>query len=50
MFLLFYRRQGGVRKEIKVKIPFQAIEKWFEIEPGIFKQNPGEFKNKLVNL
>jgi len=34
-----------VRKEQSVKTPFQAVEKWFEMKPEIFKQNTSEFKN-----
>jgi len=28
----------------------QAIEKWFDMKPGIFKQKPLEFKNKILQL
>jgi len=28
------------RKELNVKTPINAIEKWFEIEPEIFMENP----------
>jgi len=45
-FLIFYnlyRRHGSLRKELNVKTPFDAIEKWFEINPKIFKENPNQF-------
>lgn len=45
-----YRRHGSLRKELMVKTPVQAIEKWYEIEPEIFKTTPKEFKIKLLNL
>jgi len=45
-----YRRHGSLRKELKVKTPMQAIEKWYELEPDIFKITPIEFQNKLINL
>lgn len=45
-----YRRHGGVRRELKVKTPFNAMEKWFELDPEIFKEEPYEFKNKLLTL
>jgi transposase InsO family protein len=45
-----YRRHGGVRKELKVKTPFDALEKWFSIKPELFKQTPLEFKNKILIL
>lgn len=45
-----YRRHGSLRKELKVKTPVQAIEKWYHLEPELFKVTPTEFKNKLINL
>ena len=45
-----YRRHGSLRRELKVKTPFDAIEKWFELDPKIFKQKPSEFKRKILNL
>ncbi|HZJ36040.1 MAG TPA: IS481 family transposase [Gillisia sp.] len=45
-----YRRHGSLRKELKVKTPLQAVEKWYGIEPGLFKKTPQEFKNKLISL
>lgn len=47
---VLYKRHGGVRRELKVKTPFNAIEKWFELKPKIFKQNPTDFKTKFLNL
>jgi transposase-like protein len=52
-FLIYYnlyRRHGSIRKELNVKTPFQAIEKWFVLKPEIFKISPDEFKNKILNL
>jgi transposase-like protein len=52
-FLMYYnlnRRHGSLRKELNVKTPFQAIEKWFLLKPEIFKIKPEEFKNKVLNL
>jgi hypothetical protein len=45
-----YRRHGSLRKELKVKTPFNALEKWYELKPEIFKETPTEFKIKLLNL
>ena len=45
-----YRRHGSLRRELKVKTPFNAIEKWYEIKPEIFKQNPLDFKNIILSL
>jgi transposase InsO family protein len=49
-FYNLYRRHGSLRKELKVKTPFQAIEKWYEIEPELFKITPDEFKKKILSL
>lgn len=45
-----YRRHGSLRKELKVKTPFDAVEKWYELDPEIYKLKPDEFKNKILNL
>lgn len=45
-----YRRHGSLRRELKVKTPFDAVEKWYQIDPEIFNQNPSEFKNKILIL
>ena len=50
VFYILYRRHGSLRKELKVKTPFDAIEKWFEIKPELFLQTPDEFKNKVLSL
>jgi len=50
VFYNLYRRHGGLRKELNVKTPFDAIEKWYEIKPEIFNQNPLQFKNKILSL
>lgn len=47
---MLYRRHGSLRKELNVKTPFDAIEKWFEINPKIFKKTPSQFKNKILFL
>jgi len=45
-----YRRHGSLRHELKVKTPFNAIEKWFELDKKIFNQNPEKFKNIILSL
>jgi transposase InsO family protein len=45
-----YRRHGGLRKELQVRTPYEAVEKWYQIEPEIFKETPEQFHEKLVNL
>ena len=52
-FLIYYnlyRRHGSLRRELKVKTPFNAAEKWFELNPKLFKENPSDFKTKILNL
>jgi transposase InsO family protein len=52
-FLAFYnlfRRHGSLRKELNVKTPFDAVQKWFDIKPEIFKLHPVELKSKLLDL
>ena len=52
-FLIHYnteRRHGSLRKELKVKTPCNAVEKWYEIKPEIFNTKPNAFKNKILNL
>jgi transposase InsO family protein len=45
-----YRRHGSLRKELKVKTPYNAVEKWYELDKEIFKEHPIEFKNKILSL
>ena len=45
-----YRRHGSLRRELKVKTPYDAVEKWYELDPDIFKENTLTFKNKILNL
>ena len=52
-FLVHYnlhRRHGSLRRELNVKTPLNAVEKWYELDPKIFKQNPVEFENKILLL
>jgi hypothetical protein len=52
-FLIYYnleRRHGSLREELQVKTPFEAAEKWYNLNPEIFKTNPNNFKNKILNL
>jgi len=52
-FLVYYnmyRRHGSLRRELKVKTPFDAVEKWHQLDPNIFKTSTSEFKNKILNL
>jgi transposase-like protein len=45
-FLIYYnfnRRHGSLRKELKVRTPFNAVESWFATKPEIFKILPCVF-------
>jgi len=47
-FLIYYnfnRRHGSLRKELKVRTPFDAVQSWFQTKPEIFKILPSEFQN-----
>lgn len=45
-----YRRHGSLRRELKVKTPLDAVEKWYELDPEIFTEDPLTFKNKILSL
>jgi len=45
-----YRRHGSLRRELKVKTPFDAVVKWYELDEKIYNQKTAEFKNKILNL
>ncbi len=45
-----YRRHGSLRRELKVKTPFDAVEKWYELDEKIFNQKPDDFKQKILYL
>ena len=52
-FLIFYnlsRRNGGLRKELNVKTPLDALKKWYELKPEIFKIKPDDFLKNLLSL
>jgi transposase InsO family protein len=52
-FLVFYninRRHGSLRKELNVKTPLQAVQKWYELKPELFIRNPSEFEQTILNL
>ncbi len=50
-FLIFYnlnRRHGSLKRELKVRTPFEAVQCWYRIKPEIFKQSPGMFQADLL--
>ncbi|SEI05271.1 hypothetical protein [Bathymodiolus azoricus thioautotrophic gill symbiont] len=45
-FLIFYnfnRGHGGLRKEIKVRTPYEALEYWYNLKPDLFIREPDMF-------
>ena len=45
-----YKRHGSIRRELKVKTPFNAMEVWYKLDPEIFKEKPEDFKEKILRL
>lgn len=45
-----YRRHGGLRKELKVKTPIDALGYWYELNPDSFTKTPEQFKQDLLSL
>ena len=45
-----FRRHSSLRTEINVKTPFEAIEYWFNLNPDLFKENPIDFKSKILKI
>jgi len=43
LYYILYRRHGGLYRELKVRTPMQALEKWYVIKPEIFIKNPKDF-------
>lgn len=50
IFYMLYRRHGSLKRELGVKTPFEAIEKWYKLKPEIFSETPLQFKYKILNL
>ena len=52
-FLVYYnlyRRHGSLRRELNVRTPLDAVVKWSERKPELFKGTPLEFKTKILSL
>ncbi len=51
-FLIYYninRRDGSLRRELKVRTPYEAVQSWFKTEPKIFKISPDDFYATSLN-
>ena len=45
-----YRRHGSLRRELKVKTPFDAVVTWHKSDSTIFKENTEKFQLKILDL
>ncbi len=45
-----YRKHGSLMRELKVKTPFDAVVKWYELDEKSYNQKTEEFKNKTLDL
>jgi len=51
VYYLLYRRHGSLKRELGVKTPYEAVEKWYQLKPEIFvEKNIVQFKNKILLL
>jgi transposase InsO family protein len=45
-FLVYYnfnRRHGSLKRELKVRTPFEAVQCWYRMNPEIFIKSPDMF-------
>jgi transposase InsO family protein len=50
-FLVYYnlnRRHSGLKRELKVRTPFEALQCWYRIKPEIFIKSPDMFQADLL--
>jgi transposase-like protein len=50
-FLVYYnlnRRHGSLKRELKVRTPFEAIQCWYRMNPEIFIKSPDMFRADLL--
>ena len=51
IYYILYRRHKSLKRELGVRTPFEALEKWYELKPEIFKEkNILHFKLKVLSL
>lgn len=51
VYYILYRRHGSLKRELRVKTPYEAIAKWFELKSEIFKEKIFcSLKQKLLFL
>ena len=49
-YYLFYRRHSGLYKELKVRTPYEALQKWYNLEPSLFTTPPDNFRHQVLAL
>ena len=50
IYYILYRRHKSLKRELGVRTPFEALEKWYELKPEIFKEkNILQFKLKVLS-
>ena len=52
-FLVYYnlnKGHGGLRRELKVRTPFEALQCWYRINPEFFRKSPDMFRTDLLKI
>ncbi len=50
LYYLFNRRHGSLKKELGVRTPYEALKKWYNLEPTLFKIHPDLFRHQAFAL
>ena len=45
-----FKRHGGLRKELGVRSPIQAVEKWYKLAPDIFWKTPDQLRDDIKKI
>ncbi len=48
LYYLFARRHSGLRKELGVRTPFDALQKWYTLDAKLFKTHPDDFRRHAL--
>ena len=49
MYYLFYKNHHFIVRELGVKTPYEALEKWYKMKPELFIKTSQEFKESIVH-
>ena len=47
---LFSRRHSGLKKELNVRTPFEALSKWYTLDSNLFNTHPDDFRSYVFEL